>query len=72
MKLVENVIRFYSYENDLVLDPFAGSGTVGKVCAQNNRFSLLIDDKAEYIKLMKAKLKGSNFRFLSHKKIKEL
>ena len=72
VKLVENVVRFYSYENDLVLDPFAGSGTVGKVCAQNNRFSLLVDDKAEYIKLMKARLKGSDFRFLSHKKIKEL
>ena len=72
VKLVENVVRFYSYENDLVLDPFAGSGTVGKVCAQNNRFSLLVDDKDEYIKLMKARLKGSDFRFLSHKKIKEL
>ena len=68
-KLVENVVRFYSYENDLVLDPFAGSGTVGKVCAQNNRFSLLVDNKAEYIKLMKDRLKGSNFRFLTNSEI---
>ena len=71
-KLVESVIRFYSYENDLVMDPFAGSGTVGKIAVENNRFSFLVDDKAEYIKIMKKRLKNSSFKFLSNNKIKDL
>jgi len=71
-KLVENVIKFYSYENDLVMDPFAGSGTVGKIAAENNRFSFLVDDKPEYIKVMKNRLKNSSFRFLSNIQFKDL
>lgn len=30
-KLAENVISYYSYENEIVFDCFAGSGTTGKV-----------------------------------------
>jgi len=71
-KLVENVIKFYSYENDLVMDPFAGSGTVGKVSADNNRYSFLVDDKPEYIKVMKKRLDDLSFKFLSNNKIKDL
>tara|TARA_Y100000590_G_scaffold127784_1_gene146103 strand:- start:1455 stop:2774 length:1320 start_codon:yes stop_codon:yes gene_type:complete len=70
--LVENVIKFYSYENDLVMDPFAGSGTVGKVSADNNRYSFLVDDKPEYIKAMKKRLDNLSFKFLSNNKIKDL
>ena len=36
-KLAENVIRYYSYENDIVYDPFAGSGTTGIVSKKLNR-----------------------------------
>ena len=54
------------------MDPFAGSGTVGKIAVENNRFSFLVDDKAEYIKIMKKRLKNSSFKFLSNNKIKDL
>lgn len=30
-------IRYYSYENDVVLDPFMGSGTTGVACVNTNR-----------------------------------
>ena len=36
-KLAENVIRYYSYENETVFDCFAGSGTTGKVAESLNR-----------------------------------
>jgi len=36
-KLVEFFIMTYTDEGDLVLDPFAGSGTVGVVCKETNR-----------------------------------
>ena len=30
LELAEKVIRYYSFKNDVILDPFAGIGTVGK------------------------------------------
>lgn len=52
-KLVEFFIKSYTDENDLILDPFAGSGTVGIVCSNLKRNYILIDNKEEYINLMK-------------------
>lgn len=31
LELAEKVIKYYSFKNDVILDPFAGTGTVGKV-----------------------------------------
>ncbi len=55
-KLVENVINYYSYVDDLILDPFAGSGTVGEVCNYTDRHYLLIDNNEEYFLTMKNRL----------------
>ena len=52
-ELVRRVIRYYSFIDDLVLDPFAGSGTVGKVALEMNRRFLLIDKEYEYFNLMR-------------------
>ena len=52
-ELARRVIRYYSFIDDLVLDPFAGSGTVGKVALEMNRRFLLIDREYEYFQLMK-------------------
>ena len=40
-KLAENIIKYYSYENDIVYDPFAGTGTTGKVADKLNRNFIL-------------------------------
>ncbi len=53
-ELVAKVIRYYSFINDLVLDPFGGSGTVAKVAYKLNRRFLLIDNEAKYFQYMKA------------------
>lgn len=39
------LINNFTDVNDLILDPFAGSGTVGIACKKNNRRSILIDDR---------------------------
>ncbi len=36
-KLVENCIKYYSYEGDLICDPFMGSGTTARVAKQCKR-----------------------------------
>lgn len=55
-ELVRRVIRYYSFEDDLVLDPFAGSGTVARVAFQMNRRFLLVEKEPEYFQLMKKTL----------------
>jgi DNA modification methylase len=55
--LAEKIIKYYSYENDLVYDCFAGSGTVGKVCQRLKRKSILSEMNTDYYNKM-IKLNG--------------
>jgi DNA modification methylase len=43
IKLLERIIKLYSNENDLCLDIFAGSGTLGRACITLKRNYLLFD-----------------------------
>lgn len=43
VKLLERIVSLYSKEGDLCLDPFAGSGTLGRACIQLNRRFILYD-----------------------------
>ncbi len=54
--LAERIIRAGSNPGDLVLDPFAGSGTVGAVAARLGRAFLLIDNNAEAVACMRGRL----------------
>jgi len=47
-ELAEKVIKYYSFKDDVVLDPFAGIGTVGKVAAKMDRRFVLLEKCKEY------------------------
>jgi DNA modification methylase len=47
IKLLERIVQMYSSEDDLCLDPFAGSGTLGRACIKLNRKYLLFDINKE-------------------------
>lgn len=49
-ELANRVIRYYSFVGDLVLDPFAGSGTVGRVADDMERRYLLIEKRGDYFR----------------------
>jgi site-specific DNA-methyltransferase (adenine-specific) len=49
--LLEKIILASTNENDLVLDPFSGSGTTGVAALKNNRKYIGIDSVEEYLKL---------------------
>lgn len=55
-ELIRRLIKYYSFEDDLVLDPFAGSGTVGRVAIEMERRFLLIENNSQYFKVMKKEL----------------
>jgi site-specific DNA-methyltransferase (adenine-specific) len=50
-ELLDKIIQYSSNENDVVLDPFSGSGTTCKMAKKNNRKFIGIDISEEYCKL---------------------
>ena len=56
-KLVEDHILSWSNKGDVVLDPFGGSGTTGKVAEKLERKWLLIESVPEYCEIARKRLK---------------
>ena len=48
-ELADRVVRYYSFRGDVVLDPFAGIGTVGESCAAAGRRFVLAEVSPEYV-----------------------
>lgn len=57
VELAEKVITYYSFKGDVVLDPFAGIGTVGKAAAKLGRRFVLIEQDLGYVDIMRADAK---------------
>jgi DNA modification methylase len=55
-ELVRMVLEVYSDPGDLVLDPYAGGGTVGVVCREMGRRYLLVEKEPQYCDLIKQAL----------------
>ena len=53
LELAEKVIQYYSFKNDVVLDPFAGTGTTGKAAVKNARRFVLYEQDGAYIRIIK-------------------
>jgi DNA modification methylase len=53
LELAEKVIQYYSFKNDVVLDPFAGIGTTGKAAVKNRRRFVLFEKEEEYMNIIK-------------------
>lgn len=52
-ELAEKVVRYYSFKGDVVLDPFAGSGTVGSAASGLGRRFVLFDNSPDYIDIIR-------------------
>lgn len=57
VQLAERVIRLYSDENDIVLDPFLGSGTTAIAAIKNRRRFIGIEKEQKYVDLANQKIK---------------
>jgi DNA modification methylase len=55
-ELAHKVISYYSFKGDVVLDPFAGSGTVGAAAAKLHRRFALFDSNPDYVEMMQQEL----------------
>lgn len=61
--LCEKVIRYYSYVGDVVMDPFAGSGTLGLVATDLKRKFLLVERDGEYVDLIRSRLDQKDVQY---------
>ena len=55
-KLCDNLIKYYSYIGDTVLDPFMGSGTTGIACINTNRRFIGIELDEGYFNIAKQRI----------------
>lgn len=56
VELPHRLINLYSYEGDVVLDPFCGSGTTCLAALQNNRHYIGYDINGDYIDLSEKRI----------------
>ena len=55
--LTDRLVLGFTNENDVVFDPFVGSGTTFESCIKHNRFCVGIEIKAEYCKIAKKRIR---------------
>ncbi len=53
LELAQKVITYYSFKGDVVMDPFAGSGTSGAAASKLGRRFVLFDTNPEYIDIIR-------------------
>lgn len=58
LDLAEKVISYYSFKEDIVLDPFAGIGTTGKAAIKLGRRFVLIEKERKYLNIIKDEAKS--------------
>ena len=58
--IVKRVVQASSNAGDLVLDFFAGSGTIGQVCLELDRRFILIDNNAQALQVMANRFDGTD------------
>jgi site-specific DNA-methyltransferase (adenine-specific) len=57
LSLLEYLVSTYSNENDIVFDPFMGSGTTGKMAILNNRNFIGIEKEENYFAISDKRIK---------------
>ena len=58
LELAEKVISYYSFKEDVVLDPFAGIGTTGKAAVKSGRRFVLIEKELSYVRIISDEAKS--------------
>lgn len=59
--LIEKILNFITYKGEMVLDQFAGSGSVGEAALRNGRNSILYEIDSENIEKIKYRLMAAGY-----------
>lgn len=58
LSIIEDILTDCSYEGNLIIDPFAGSGVVGEACKKNGRRYILCERDKKFYDQICVRLKG--------------
>lgn len=64
LNVYEKLLLMTTKEGDLVVDPMAGSGTLGEIALKHNRRVILSDMSSNYIKIMEERLGVKRMKIL--------
>ena len=64
--VLERIVKVHSSPGDLLVDFFAGSGTLGEAAAVHGRDFLLVDENPEAIAVMRRRLAAYEPEFVQH------
>ncbi len=75
LELCHRVVKYYSFKGDLIFDPFAGSGTLGKAAMNLGRNLFLTEKYKNYFERIKSNLKNATFfdeiKYLTYEQFRE-
>lgn len=66
LELIRRFVKGLSYPGSLVLDFFAGSGTTGRICIEEKRHSILVDNDPKLIEYLDLHIEKKNGTIFSH------
>lgn len=72
VKLFRMIIKDFTNENDLIIDPYCGSGTTAVACKQLNRNFICCDIKEEYVKIANQRLSQESLHLFQNSKCEGL
>ena len=58
IEIMNHLVELHSYENDIILDPFMGSGTTGVACMNLNRKFIGIEKEERYFNIARERIEG--------------
>ncbi|MCD6471199.1 site-specific DNA-methyltransferase [bacterium] len=64
-KVISHLVKLFTNKNDIILDCFAGSGTLAEVASELNRRSINIEKSKLFFKIMVNRLKKTNNNLFS-------
>ena len=67
VELPYRLINLYTFEGEIVLDPFAGSGQAAIAAIKSNRHYICYEINKEYVKLSEKRIKNFRIKFNSQK-----
>lgn len=72
IELPYRLIQLYTFEKDVVLDPFIGSGTTAVASLRTKRYFVGYDNKKEYVEMANKRIKAEMERIRAEKEQTEL
>jgi DNA modification methylase len=67
--LIEKILNMFTFDNDIILDPFMGSGTTAVACQNLNRRFIGFELEQRYVDIANQRLKDNKIAYGNTKQL---